>query len=141
MKAYSFIICLLSSLLALCFFGVVEAGTPLWSFFALTYTTISVPSNTTYSVQYIVTNQSKKTHTLSMQPIQATIQVPSGPGICGNPFILRSGEYCTLSMVIDGSQLTKPISDGPIVCEQNSMLQCYRPVAAKILHATQIPPI
>lgn len=113
------------------------AGSPVWTFTPLTATTLSVPSNDTATVQYTITNQSSKLHTLSMQSIQGITQITTGLGICGNPFILAAKASCTLSLQVDGSQLTTPINDGPIVCEQGSTLQCYRPASNDILHITQ----
>lgn len=113
------------------------AGTPLWTFTPLTATTLSVPSNDTATVQYTITNQSSGVHTLSMQSIQGITQTTTGLGICGNPFILTGKASCTLSLQVNGSQLSSPINDGPIVCEQGSTLQCYRPVSSNILHITQ----
>lgn len=72
-----------------------------------------------------------------MQSIQGITQLTTGLGICSNPFILRGKASCTLSLQVNGSQLTQPISDGPIVCEQGSTLQCYRPASANILAITQ----
>lgn len=118
-----------------------HAGSPVWSLTPLTTTTLSVPSNDTATVQYQVTNQSTKTHTLFMQSIQGITQLTTGLGICSNPFILAGKASCTLSLQVNGSQLTQPISDGPIVCEQGSLLQCYRPASANILHITQAPAI
>lgn len=117
------------------------AGAPLWTFTPFTATTLSVPSNSTATVQYQVTNQSSKPHTLIMQPIQAITQTTTGLGICGNPFVLQGKGSCVLSFQIDGSQLTSPISDGPIVCQQGNPNQCYRPSAEDILHITQAPPL
>lgn len=113
------------------------AGVPVWSFIPLTATTLSVPSNNTATVQYTITNQSNRVHTLSMQSIQGITQITTGLGICGNPFILTAKASCTLSLQVNGSQLTSPINDGPIVCEQGSSLQCYRPASSDILHITQ----
>lgn len=137
MKAHSFILRLLGSIMALCLFSTADAGSLLWTFTPLTATTLSVPSNDTATVQYTVTNQSSRVHTLSMQSIQGITQLTTGLGACGNPFILAGKASCTLSLQINGSQLTQPISDGPIVCEQGSTLQCYRPASANILAITQ----
>ena len=137
MKADSFIPRLLGSIMALCLFSTADAGSPLWTFTPLTPTTLSVPSNDTDTVQYTVTNQSSRVHTLSMQSTQGITQLTTGLGVCGNPFILTGKASCTLSLQINGSQLTQPISDGPIVCEQGSTLQCYRPASANILAITQ----
>ena len=114
-----------------------HASTSLWTFTPLTPTTVSVPSNDTATVQYTVTNQSSRVHTLSMQAIQGITQITTGLGVCGNPFVLTGKASCTLSLQINGSQLASSVIDGPIVCEQDSALQCYRPVAANILHITQ----
>ena len=136
MKAHSFILRLSGSIMALGLFSAANAGSPLWTFTPLTTTTLSVPSNDTATVQYTVTNQSTRTHTLSMQSIQGITQLTTGFGVCGNPFILTGKASCTLSLQVNGSQLTQPISDGPIVCEQGSTLQCYSPASANILHIT-----
>lgn len=117
------------------------ASAPLWTFTPLTATTIAVPANDTATVQYTVTNQSNKVHTLAMQSMQGVTQATTGLGICGNPFILPAKASCTLSLQVSGSQLTSPINDGPLVCEQHSQLQCYRPAATNILHITQASPI
>lgn len=119
----------------------VLANIPLWTFTPLTATTLSVPSNNTAPVQYQVTNQSPKTRTLNLQAIQGITQLTTGLGICGNPFILNRNKSCTLSLQVNGNQLTSPINDGPIVCEQGSVLQCYRPATGDILHITQASPI
>ncbi|MGM9454918.1 IPT/TIG domain-containing protein [Legionella bozemanae] len=116
-----------------------QAGTP-WTFEPLTSTTVAVPANSTATVQYRVTNQSSRPHTLMMQPIQGVAQIATGFGICSNLFMLRSKDSCILSLQINGSQLNAPIVDGPVVCQQGSS-QCYRPQAANILRITQAPPI
>lgn len=137
MKTNSFILRLLGGIAGLCLVSTAEAGSPLWTFTPLTATTLSVPSNDTATVQYQVTNQSTRTHTLTMQSIQGITQLTTGLGVCGNPFILTGKASCTLSLQVNGSQLTQPISDGPIVCEQGSTLQCYRPAQANLLAITQ----
>ncbi|WP_259637656.1 DUF1566 domain-containing protein [Legionella jordanis] len=117
------------------------AGTPLWTFEPLTATTIAVPANGTAMVQYRVTNQSSKPHTLSMQPIRGIAQITTGLNVCGNPFVLRGKNSCVLSLQINGSQLNGPITGGPVVCQQGNPNQCYRPGSANILRITQAPPI
>ena len=124
-------------MMAVCFLSTADAGSPRWTFTPLTETTLSVLSGETYLVQYTVTNQSIRAHMLTMQPIQGITQLTTGPGVCGNPFVLTGKAFCTLSLQVNGSQLTQPILDGPIVCEQGSVLQCYRPASANILHITQ----
>jgi len=39
---------------------------------------------------------------------------------------------------VNGGQLTSSINHGPILCEQGSTLQCYRPALSNILHITPI---
>lgn len=81
-----------------------HAGMPVWTLTALTPTTISVPGNGTAIVQYTVTNQSSKSHTLVMTPITGITQITTGTGVCGNPFTLSSkGASCTLSLQVNGS--------------------------------------
>lgn len=132
---------LIGGLLATLCMTTVQAGAPLWTFTPLTATTFSVPSTDTATVQYRVTNQSKKIHTLKMKPIPSITQVTTGLGVCGNPFVLVGGASCTLSLQVNGSQLAQSISGGPDVCEQGSTLQCYRPALNDILRITQGSPI
>ena len=69
MKTSHFIFNAIKGILLFSALSTANAGTPLWTFEALTATTIAVPSDATASVQYRVTNQSNKPHTLTMQPI------------------------------------------------------------------------
>lgn len=117
------------------------AGTPLWTFEPLTTTSVPVPANGTAKVQYRVTNQSSRPHTLTMKPIRGIVQNIMGLRVCGNPFVLRGKDSCILSLQINGSQLSHPIVGGPVVCQQGSTNQCYRPGAANILRITQTQPI
>ncbi|MCC5791803.1 MAG: DUF1566 domain-containing protein [Legionellaceae bacterium] len=116
------------------------AGTPLWTFEPLTTTTVAVPANGTATVQYRVTNQSSKPHTLVMQPMTGIEQTTTGGSICGSPFVLRGKSSCILSLQINGAQLSHPIVDGPVLCQQGSTNQCYRPSSPNILRVTQVPP-
>ncbi|CAM2784462.1 DUF1566 domain-containing protein [Legionella worsleiensis] len=114
------------------------AGTPLWTFEPLTATAIAVPVNGTAMVQYRVTNQSSKSHTLIMQPILGITQITTGLNVCGNPFVLSGkGSSCILSLQINGSQLNSPVTDGPVVCQQGNQNRCYRPGSTNILHITR----
>ncbi len=118
-----------------------HAGTPLWTFEPLTSTTLAVPANGTALVQYRVTNQSSKPHTLTMQSIRGITQITTGLNVCGNPFVLSGKNSCILSLQINGSQLNSPIIDGPVVCQLGSTNLCYRPSDNQILHLTQMPSI
>lgn len=117
------------------------AGTPLWTLEPLTATAIAVPANGSAMVQYRLTNQSSKPHTLTMQPIRGVTQITSGLNVCNNPFVFRGKNSCILSLQINGSQLDRPVTDGPVVCQQGNLNQCYRPSAINILRITQAPPI
>ncbi|WP_454785956.1 InlB B-repeat-containing protein [Legionella sp. WA2024007413] len=90
------------------------------------------------TIKYTITNQSRKTHTLSMKRIEGITQVTS-TGNCPNPFKLNYHQSCTLNLLVNGSKLSGNIKGGPIVCEQGNGLECYRPASANILNITQIP--
>ena len=66
---------------------IVFASSPVWTFSPLTATSISVPANGTGTIQYTVTNRSKKTHTLAVNPINGISQDTSS-NFCKNPFSL-----------------------------------------------------
>jgi len=132
MRGNSFIIRLLSSITALCMFHAVEAGSPVWTFTPLTATTISVPTTSSATVQYQVTNQSRKSHTLVMNNITGISQDTS-PGKCANPFTLGYQQSCILTLTVDGSALQGNVAGGPVVCQQGNALQCYQPGPADVL--------
>lgn len=112
------------------------SGAPLWTFTPLTATTISVPNDNTARVSYLVTNQSKKSHTLTLRPMSGVSQITKGFHVCANPFVLSQGESCRLILQIEGSQIGTSLTGGPIVCQQQSSLQCYRPNQTDILNVT-----
>lgn len=138
MQGHRKLIRLLTYIAITCLASVAKAGNPVWTFTPLTATTISVPTSSTATVQYQVTNQSSKTHTLSVSSISGITQLTTGLGVCGNPFVLLGYESCTLSLQVNGSELTGPVTDGPIVCEQGPTLLCYRPSPLNILHITPL---
>ena len=115
--------------------ALLHAGIPVWRFTPLTPTSIFLPANSTATIQYQVTNESRKSHSLVMTPITGITQETTGAGICSNPFRLASrGSSCTLSLQVNGHQLTHAIKDGPIVCEQGgSTLECYKPSPSHVL--------
>ncbi|VEG90416.1 DUF1566 domain-containing protein [Legionella spiritensis] len=119
----------------------VQAGAPLWTFTPLTATSMILPLNGTATVNYRVTNQSARPHTLVVKPVQGITQITNGAGLCGNPFVLPSrGASCILSLQINASQLTDNITGGPMVCQQGSTLQCYQPGANDILDISILDP-
>ena len=123
-----------------------EAGSPLWTFTPLTPTTLSVPSNSTATVQYRVTNQSPAPHTLMMAPMTGITQITTA-GNCPNPFTLSSGNpSCTLTLLVTGSALNADTYGGPKVCQQGpdgnpSPLQCYQPSQADSLSILVAAPV
>ena len=116
------------------------AGIPLWTFEPLTPTTIAVPVNGSALVQYRITNQSSRPFTLNMRPIRGTTQITTGLNACGNSFVLSGKNSCILYLLINGSQLNEPVMDGPFVCQQENLNQCYRPSSSNILRLTRGPP-
>jgi hypothetical protein len=118
-----------------------HAGIPLWSFTPLTPTTVALPIGVGATVQYTVTNNSRKSHILVMTPIAGITQVTDS-GNCPNPFILGYLGSCTLTLQFSANTLTTNIYSGPQVCEQGSDLQCYQPSLADSLNITltNVPP-
>ncbi|KTD19013.1 COG1470 family protein [Legionella jordanis] len=110
------------------------AGTPLWTFSPLTATTVSVSPSGTALIQYLITNQSRKTHTLSMTPIPGVNPILSGANGCPNPFILGYQQSCVLTLQVVGSTLQGNVVGGPKVCSQGNPLQCYQPSPGQTLN-------
>jgi hypothetical protein len=125
-------------LLMLLLSPIAYADTPLWTFTPLTATSISVPSTGSATIQYEVTNQSSKSHTLDMQNIQGITQLTTS-GNCTDPFPLGAKQSCVLSLNVDGAALTGNVTSGPVVCQQGSSLQCYQPSAQDSLNITLTP--
>jgi hypothetical protein len=115
------------------------AATPLWTFLPLTYTTITVASNGFATIQYQITNQSRKPHTLVMRPLSGITQVTT-VGNCPNQFSLDSQQSCTLTLEATGSTLKGNVVGGPEVCQQGGgTLQCYQPSHTNIVRITLNP--
>ena len=112
-----------------------DAGSPVWTFSPLTATTISVSTTDTATVQYQVTNQSRKTHVLEMRGITGVSQNTTS-GHCANPFTLGYQQSCTLTLTVDGSALQGGVAGGPVVCQQGNTLQCYQPSRSDSLNIT-----
>lgn len=115
----------------------IYAGIPLWTFEPLTATTISVTATGTANIKYRVTNQSKKSHTLSMRLIPGITQVTTGSN-CSSPFVLAYQQSCTLSLSVNGGSLSGNVVGGPVVCQGGNPLQCYQPSQANSLNITKI---
>ena len=112
-----------------------HAGSPVWTFTPLTATTVSLSTADTATVQYQVTNQSRKTHVLEMRGIAGVSQNTTS-GNCANPFTLGYQQSCTLTLTVDGSSLQGNVSGGPVVCQQGNALQCYQPSRTDALNIT-----
>jgi hypothetical protein len=116
----------------------IHAGTPLWTFLPLTPTTISVSVSGSATIQYTVTNKSRKSHTLVMTRITGISQITTA-GNCPNPFTLGYLQSCTLTLQVSGSKLQGNVLGGPKVCQQGPPFQCYQPSQANSLNITLIP--
>lgn len=114
-----------------------QAGSPMWTFTPMNSPVASVPLNGTAMIPYMVTNQSKKPHTLSLTPKTGITQV-TGEGNCANPFTLNYQESCILDLQVNGSALTGNVVGGPIVCDHGNPLQCYQPSLANSLNVTLV---
>lgn len=125
---------------AWCFFSSSYAGQPLWTFKPDLNNppAISITPLGEAVIQYTITNQSRKAHTLVMKPITGLTQITSG-GNCPSPFTLGYQQSCTLKLLVQGGLLTGSINGGPVVCQTGSTLQCYQPSAANALNITLIP--
>ncbi|MCW8409622.1 hypothetical protein OQJ13_11635 [Legionella sp. PATHC035] len=131
---------LLIAVIAFLFLTLSHAVKPVWTFTPdPNYPpTVSVTSIGSATIKYTITNQSRRTHTLSMKPITGITQVTSA-GNCPNPFTLQGHQSCTLNLFVNGSALQNNIKEGPVVCEQGRILECYQPALANILNITLIP--
>lgn len=103
-----------------------HAAQPLWSFTPLTATTLTLSSSGTATVQYLVTNNSRKPHQLMLQNV-AGISQQTTPGNCLNPFTLGYQESCVLTLEVNGNLLQGNVLNGPVVCQDGNYLQCYQP--------------
>jgi len=125
----------LLALTGLCFLGTVKASA-VWTFSPLTSTQVTVDSSSTATIQYTVTNQSRRSHTLTMTSIPGVTRTTTA-GNCGDPLTLGYQESCTLTLVVMGSELTGNVVGGPVLCQQGGgTLQCYEPILRDILNVT-----
>lgn len=116
-----------------------QAGIPLWSMTPLTTTTLTIDTDDTATVQYQITNNSSRAHTLKLKPITGVTQTTSGIGVCSDPFVLAGKSSCTLTLEINGSDLNNTIVGGPVLCQHPSNTYCYQPSVANILRITPRP--
>lgn len=123
------------------FIAPLNAGISPWIFSPLTRTTLSirpVPNNF-FTVQYIITNRSHRTHTLVMTPITGIRQITSSNvNFCSNPFTLAFLQSCILNLEISGTGLIGDVIGGPVVCDRGNALECYQPRGDSILRITRL---
>ncbi len=126
------------SITGLTFITTAQAGLPLWTLTPITGypPSITINNTQTATVKYTVTNNSPKPHAIQMKPIHAL----SASGCSSS---LKAHQSCTLTLSINGALLKGDITGGPVLCDQNSPLQCYQPNAAnslaiRLTHATPI---
>lgn len=123
-----FLIWMLNIILTNCTY----ASTPLWTFTPLTPTTISIRPLEVKFIDYLITNQSSITHTLSIQEYAFPV-VTSGEFNCGSLFTLQPNQSCILSFYIHGLPVDSSYRGGPVLCESGSQDLCYRPSEQDIL--------
>jgi hypothetical protein len=121
------------------FSPMIAAANALWTFAQLTPTTVLIPQGQGLTVQYQITNQSHKPHTLVMTPQSGISQVTSA-GNCGLSFTLGYLNSCTLTLQV-AAGATQSVIGGPVVCDQGNILQCYQPGPSSTLNLTFGAPI
>lgn len=123
------------------------AGAPLWSIVPVPAESnnVQIAAQGVQTINYKITNQSSKAHTLIFEAIKGITPITVGAGVCSNPFTLPTkNSSCILSLQITGSQLEGAISGSPKVCQigpdgNPNSLQCYQPSEANSLHITTVP--
>ncbi len=133
--------------------GMVAIILPAWSAQPSFILTPQTPTTFTYTsndssipVKYLVTNHSKLTRTLTLEPVQGITQ-NSGAGNCGNPFTLAPNASCVLALNLAPSQLPSTLNAGPKICvvqdgtsNTPSPFFCNQPSYPDALHITQVAP-
>lgn len=129
------------TLLSLMILKISYSGIPVWTFTPnpLHPPSHSITTNGSAIVQYTVTNQSHKTHTLIMQPINGVTQDTS-PGNCSYSAQLVYQQSCKLTLNVNGASISGDINGGPILCQNGSSLQCYQPAINDQLNIRLIQP-
>ncbi|MFC3907747.1 RCC1 domain-containing protein [Legionella dresdenensis] len=122
--------------------GSYATATPKFTITPLTSTTLRVSQSDIAVVNYQVTNNTQITRQLTIQPITGVAQITGG-GNCSSPFTLAPHQSCTLSLRINGSQMTGNINGGPVVCKtfgsgnsQPDPFLCSQPAVSGVLNVT-----
>lgn len=105
--------------------SVAVASKPLWTFTPQTPTNITVATNESATISYLITNQSSKSKNLIMKPIAGVTQ--------SAPCQLAPHGTCTLTLHVNGAAMKGDVKGGPILCEKGNNLQCYQPSVEDIL--------
>lgn len=96
---------------------------PKFSIVSLTSPKLTLSANSTAEVQYFVTNNTKITRTLTMEPISGVSSINTD-GYCGNPFTLGYRQTCILALQINGGMLANMkkyrVVGGPKICKTMS---------------------
>lgn len=130
-------------ILCFCFSQLTFAAGPMWTLNPVTATTLTVPSNSSATVQYTVSNQTQKALILAMKPIQGITQITNFPGACTSPFSLSSHQSCALRLLLKGSALPPLVKGGPVVCQANingtpNANSCYQPNSTNQLNIKKL---
>lgn len=122
----------------------VDAGIPLWSFSPDGSPVVSVSATGTATVNYTLTNNSKKPHRLVLSPkTPAGISQPASPCVLEARSPINPNPTCTLTLSINGSTLpANTVSGGPVLCQANDKNipnpnQCYQPSPGDTLVITR----
>lgn len=104
------------------------ASTPVWTFAPMAGypPSLTLSANETGIIQYTVTNQSRKPHTLRMNAIQ-------GISASGCTAALGYHQSCMLTLTVKASAMKSDIMGGPVLCAQGNPNQCYQPSQANSL--------
>ena len=122
----------------------VHAAIPLWSFSPNGSPVITVSATGTATINYTLTNNSKKPHRLLLSS-----QTPAGISQQGGPCVLKAksptnpNPTCILTISVNGSALpANSVSGGPVMCQANAQNipnpnQCYQPSPGDTLVITR----
>lgn len=121
----------------LCHAEFAEAGAPLWHFtpdrdFP---PVISLRPSETALVKYVITNNTRRSHRLIMQPIKGVSK--------SAPCVLNPLGTCVFVLTVPGTAVMDgPIQGGPALCEANpddspNPVLCFKPDAAHQLNITR----
>jgi len=113
-----------------------HTGTPVWTYSSPNPSRLTVYPGETKTLQYTVTNQSRKSKNLALKPT---------PGLSASSCQLATqGSTCNLTITVTGSKVPAGgIHSGPILCEADALgnpnpNQCYQPSIGNQLNITFI---